>query len=378
MAPTKSNRKAGAKPAPLRKSTRTKAGTKPAPLNPNDKENRPAGTNGREPSLLQEAETDDVHEQNWWAINVEKAAALIEKCMKEYGWDRAETKRIFAAYRHFLILKKEHEDWDEMKLFPCWPVGIMWLEHSQMDDYSTDMRDLLGHAVSQGRVIGEEELGRLEGATREAMKERFSSYDADLWDDISIDVHDQDGSVTTYPEVNRREVLSSLMGAYRDLILEEKGSTLVAQDYVEKLQFELNGRAISGDDTCLRLGLEDGAEIQVYHPDKVAVTIRYSSEKNPLVLADKTTMISKAFEECESIDELLAEEFEFRKLRAEAVFLYGQRRIYGFESPFALGMEVRGNVIDVIDIESHKSQKCVCCNPGGCARAPGDISDEEH
>ena len=369
MAPTKSNRKAGAnKPAPLRKSTRQKAGTKSAPPNPNDKENRPAGTNGRE-SLLKEAETDDAHEQNWWAINVEKAAALIEKCMKEYGWDRGETKRIFAAYRQFLVVKKEHEDWDETKFFPCWPVDKMWLEHGVMDDYSTDMRDLLGHALNLGSsgLGSPEELGQMKDATKEALKERFGSYDAELWDEMSIDVKDQLVGVVAITHLNRRQPLSILMGAYRDAVLEEKGSTLVEQDYVEKLQFELNGKALKRDDTCLRLGLEDGDEIEVYHPDKVAVTIRYSSENEHMVLADKTTMISKAFEECD---------LDFGEERAKNVFLHGQRRVYGFESPLALEMECRGNVIDVVDIETHKSEKCVCCNPGGDAGAPGDSSDE--
>ncbi|KAL9186797.1 hypothetical protein ACHAXT_010517 [Thalassiosira profunda] len=365
MAPTKSNRKAGAKPAPLRKSTRTKAGAKP-PSNPNDKENRPADTNGRE-SLLQEAETDDVHEQNWWAINVEKAAALIEKCMKEYGWDRAETKRILASYRHFLILKKEHEDWDESKLFPCWPVFSMWEEHRGMDDYSTDMRDLLGHVLSFGRRIAVEERQRLIAATREALKERFGSYDAELWDDISIDVQNQLGDIDT-GDVNRRTPLSNIMDAYCQELREVEDQYIkMSEEDIEKLQFVFNGKLIKRDDTCIRLGIEDGAEIRAIHPDKVAVTIRFSSGNKRLILADMTTMISKAFEECD---------LDFGEERSKNVFLYGQRRVYGFESPLALEMNVRGNVIDVVDIESHKSENCMCCNPGGAAGATGDSSDD--
>ena len=96
---------------------------------------------------------DDEHENNWWSLHVEKAASLVERCMKQYNWDRAETKSILNSYRQFLLLKKEKEDWDATQLSPCYPISQMWLQHSQMEDYDYDMRNLLGHVINRRRTL---------------------------------------------------------------------------------------------------------------------------------------------------------------------------------------------------------------------------------
>ena len=67
-----------------------------------------------------------------WSLNVEKAASLVEKCMKQYNWSRADTKNILNAYRQLLLLKKEMSDWNATKLSPCWPLCQMWLQHRKV------------------------------------------------------------------------------------------------------------------------------------------------------------------------------------------------------------------------------------------------------
>jgi hypothetical protein len=52
-------------------------------------------------------------------------------------------------------------------------------------------------------------------------------------------------------------------------------------------------------------------------------------------------------------------------VRSKLVFLNGEERIYGHESPVALGLE--GNQCDIViravAADLHKSKNCICCNP---------------
>ncbi|KAL9186822.1 hypothetical protein ACHAXT_010542 [Thalassiosira profunda] len=385
MAPTKSNRKAAAKPAPHRKSTRRKDNAAPSSEDPMNKEDEPTIANNDICNSLssQREESGDAHERNWWAINVKKAATLIERCMKEFGWDRADTKRIFDAYRHFLVLKKEQEDWDESKLIPCWPVDKMWLEHSRMDDYHKDMRDLLGHVVSRRREVEAKEIERMDSVTRGALKERFGSYDAELWDRISISVADPLGGAKAF-QINSREPFGFLMDTVADTHSDMHcHSDREQKEFIEKTRYEFDGKAISREDTCIKLGIEDGSTIDMNHTDGVALTIRPSKlleqkvgyqlgEKT--VLVKKESMLSKIFEEAD---------VDFSGERKKYLFLYKQRKIYGFESPIALDMKSRGNVIEVVPRETHHNKNCMCCNPmvveehtSENADAPEDTSDD--
>ena len=134
---------------------------------------------------------------------------MVERCTKQYNWDKADTTNILTSYRHFLLLKKEMKDWEATKLVPCWPVAEMWYQHSQMEDYDYDMRNLLGHVVNRTSsvVLGDEERRMLGVATRNALKSRFgSSYDEELWETIQVCIVDQLGEEEII-EVNKREPL---------------------------------------------------------------------------------------------------------------------------------------------------------------------------
>jgi len=171
MAPTKS-KKSKAKPAVQRKSSRRN--TKNSLGNSQstqDKENELNGTGTTSSSQIIQQQSgtnmsrmDDAHEKSWvstriiqhhyhllnqlhmipsndfhwyntniqWSLNVEKAASLVEKCMKQYNWSRADTKNVLNAYRQLLLLKKEMSDWNATKLSPCWPIAQMWLQHRKV------------------------------------------------------------------------------------------------------------------------------------------------------------------------------------------------------------------------------------------------------
>jgi hypothetical protein len=91
---------------------------------------------------VDKAKANELHEKEWWNTNVEKISLLIQLCMRVYEWDNATTKQVLKSYRQFLMVKKEHEDWDAKKFVPCWSVEQMWKQHSTMEDYDFDMSNL--------------------------------------------------------------------------------------------------------------------------------------------------------------------------------------------------------------------------------------------
>ena len=249
---------------------------------------------------------DDEHENNWWSLHVEKAASLVERCIKQYNWDRAETKSILNSYRQFLLLKKEKEDWDATKLSPCYPISQMWLQHSQMEDYDYDMRNLLGHVINRRRTLdasaeleGVDEKALVEAA-KDALTARFGSYDKELWETIQFSLVDQLGEEKKC-DVNKRAPLSKIFEQYAD----------EWEENVEKFQFVFNEKVIdtgnkkSADDnknvaaeaTAISLGLKSNDKIEARHADCVGVIIRLLSEdKEEKYLVNKTAMISKTFD----------------------------------------------------------------------------------
>ena len=352
MAPTKSNnRKAKAKPLAQRKSSRRKNNATQSTSNDKENETPGLGVNGQEVDSFTAANTND-HEQNWWKINVKKAATLIEKCMKEYGWDRTETTRILKQYREFLVLKKEKSDWNATILYPCWPVDQMWLQHSEMEDFDYDMRNLLGHVIYRVPEIDAAEKARLYASTKDMIKEQFESYDEELWDVIEIRIVDQLGGEEKF-EVNSREPLLPIFEQY----VGKK------EESIHSFRFEFGGKLVEKRDeekehtpTPMRLGIKHRGKIEASDVDKVAVTIHHSpGNKEKGYLIDKTTMISKTFDVFAK-DELKIE-------RTELVFRFGKKRLYGHESPMVINLASRGNTIDVAALDSLKCTSCICCNP---------------
>jgi hypothetical protein len=95
----------------------------------------------------------DLPEEEWWKTNVDKVSVLIKLCSRAYDWDDATAKKVLKSYRQFLVIKREHSDWDSKKFTPCWSVDQMWKQHSTLDDYDFDMSNLCELPVFTSVVI---------------------------------------------------------------------------------------------------------------------------------------------------------------------------------------------------------------------------------
>jgi hypothetical protein len=411
MAPTNSNRGKAKTKTNAAKHGRTSVSLRrrdgPSGLQ-NDKENASPAVNAPPPhaalskgaaakakKVRRERDADEMREENWWKAHVAEAASLIERCAGSLPWDIDEARRVFASYRQFLLLKKERADWDGTRLVPCWPVNEMWRMHGRMEDYESDMKDLLGHVVEiRARAVsvldapteypaelwvpvqeeGVHPVGlrvreqvRLERTTREALKRRFGSrHDDELWAVVPVCIVDQLGVETTF-EVNRREPLFDALNEY---------SCLVMGESLEKYQFEYAGKIIPLEKradilagTPIGLGFGRHGKIEANRVDTAAVAVRYSPEKQGLFVVEKTSMISKALEEFAR--EVMDTE------RSNLVFVLGDERVYGHESSIALGLKFRANdVIRAVDAGSYKCKNCICCNPR-LADVPGKSTSNE-
>lgn len=351
MAPSKSNRNSNTKLTAQRRKTIPLKSSAAKSSTPQGKEN--ASPNGV--TISPPPKTNDSHEQNWWTIHVEKAVTLIERCMKVYAWNRIETKTIFNSYRLFLLLKKEHGDWEATYLHPCWPIDRMWLQHTQMCDYDYDMTNLLGHVVHRSKLLTTQ---RRDDATRkktmQCLRRTFgnSALEEELWNHVEVRIVDQLGEETILA-MNRREPLSTFFKEYAESKEEES---------VDKFQFAFDGKIINdtddgGEATPMRLGMNGcNNEIKASHIDKVAITMRYFSEsKERGFLIDNTSMMSS------TLDEFAQEILETE--RAKLVFIFKETRIYGYESPLVFNMKRCDNIINVVDLESYKCKNCICCCP---------------
>ncbi|CAJ1961293.1 unnamed protein product [Cylindrotheca closterium] len=68
--------------------------------------------------------------------------------MRNCGWSLEKTRTILEAYRQFLSLKKDFEDWDATKLSPSYLVDRMWHQHIlDIGNYCHDMVMLCGRVV---------------------------------------------------------------------------------------------------------------------------------------------------------------------------------------------------------------------------------------
>mmetsp|Transcript_24183 Transcript_24183/g.67050 ORF Transcript_24183/g.67050 Transcript_24183/m.67050 type:complete len:317 (-) Transcript_24183:252-1202(-) len=113
------------------------------------------------------------------------ATPLVARCMRNYNWDEYHSRRVLASYRHFLILKKERQDWAGKELSPCPHVELMWKEHiCDMINYWHDCQILCGHVLSYDPEDGQDpdEHARRVKMTRQAMLQKFGTvYDQELW-----------------------------------------------------------------------------------------------------------------------------------------------------------------------------------------------------
>jgi small ubiquitin-related modifier len=223
--------------------------------------------------ILITSRVDDFSEAAWWMVDVDGPAVtqgatpLVKRCMREYGWDLAKTRKVLMAYRQFLFLKKHFEDWDAQLLSPSLLVDQMWHQHIlDVVHYCHDMMLLCG------RVVGHNPDGALDVAgkrardmrTREALEVHFhGEYDREVWgvqennravhecadlteDQLTIRVWDLGGEVTFF-KVKRNTQMAKIFNAYAS----RKGV------HPASLRFLCRGDRIDYDATPSSLGLED-------------------------------------------------------------------------------------------------------------------------
>ena len=113
------------------------------------------------------------------------ATVLVRRVIRTYFWDEEHARRVLKAYRQFLMLKTEQQDWYSTKLSPCAYVELMWKAHIvDMQNYYADMKLLCGEMINydpdeaEAVTLKEQRLNR----TRSALRAKFGSkYDEELW-----------------------------------------------------------------------------------------------------------------------------------------------------------------------------------------------------
>ncbi len=147
------------------------------------------------PILMTQRE-NDFNDKTWWMVDInpiggddtssrQGATPLVKRCMRTYGWDEVKTRKVLNAYRQFITLKKESQDWDAKILSPCYLVDQMWHCHIlDVVNYCHDMMLLCGRLVGHDPdgALDYEAKQRRDETTRELLQERFESYDEDVWD----------------------------------------------------------------------------------------------------------------------------------------------------------------------------------------------------
>jgi len=243
------------------------------------------------PLILVPPREDDFNMKTWWMVDLtpigssspQGASALVKRCMRMHGWDEAKARKVLAAYRQFIVLKKNHQDWSAEILSPCYLVDQMWHCHIlDVVNYCHDMMLLCGHVVGHNPDGALDAVGKQkrDETTRASLEDHFGSYDEEVWgyspDEASENVNDvanqsegaandeesgpafsddtkitlrlksQSGEETMF-KLLQTTPMSKIFNAY------------AAREGVDvaSLRFLLNGRRVSSDATPAILELED-------------------------------------------------------------------------------------------------------------------------
>eukprot|EP00986_Skeletonema_menzelii_P000288 scaffold87_cov129-Skeletonema_menzelii.AAC.1 len=129
----------------------------------------------------------------WWEKNYN---ALVKQAVKESGLKEGSAKDAVKAYKQFLQVKREMQDW-ENKLLPCDLVVEMMDNHEECKDfdYQSDMKFICGHDFEGKKLVkyGEnDDIDRARAkATFEAVQKRFGSeFNENIWNTVLVDIDD--------------------------------------------------------------------------------------------------------------------------------------------------------------------------------------------
>lgn len=280
----------------------------------------PRGSNGNDepidaPKILITSREHDFSASSWWLVDVEGdgvtqgASPLVKRCMRINGWDLKMARKVLKAYRQFLFLKKQYEDWDAKLLSPSLLVDQMWHQHirgkplgkfeftyngSRIDGRKTaNSLSSLGFSKDE-RVLRVEAIDREEAAR---MAEQRKAYEYEN-EKMRIKVKDQNGCESSFA-IRRCYKLSTIINKYASM------NGIGA----EHLYFVLNGEKIRCEDTALELGLKNQDELHIIHeqlsPMEVAakayanepiiILIRDQANEKTLFRVRRNTMMSTVF-----------------------------------------------------------------------------------
>ena len=248
-----------------------------------------AAVSSDHPLILIPPRDDDFNAKTWWMVDLapveetslQGASALVKRCMRTYSWGEAKARKVLAAYRQFIVLKKELEDWNAEILSPCHLVDQMWHCHIlDVVNYCHDMMLLCGH------VVGHNPDGALDYAakrerdetTRASLQDHFGSFDEEVWNyspdsaDRNVgnnamkpeDASNNDQGITlrlrglngeeTMFKVGRRAKMGKVFNAYAS----KKGV------HAHQIRFLLYGERIDSEATPASLNLDDGDQIDCF------------------------------------------------------------------------------------------------------------------
>jgi len=134
---------------------------------------------------------DEVHPMTkgeWWTVNLRSgnkkgATRLVSRCMRIFGWDESCALDVLDAYRQFVWLVTDREDWFTRRSIPCKQVEQMWKQHIlDTANYRMDCILLCGHMVDFNPDQAAPAVSRMRDDTHTALRSHFKSqFNESLW-----------------------------------------------------------------------------------------------------------------------------------------------------------------------------------------------------
>mmetsp|Transcript_12168 Transcript_12168/g.21081 ORF Transcript_12168/g.21081 Transcript_12168/m.21081 type:complete len:432 (+) Transcript_12168:64-1359(+) len=302
-------------------------------------------------SILISKREVEYSERTWWMVDIEHSDAsgedgnainqgatpLVKRCMRVYNWTLPKTRKVLTAYRQFLSLKKDYQDWDATILSPSHLVDQMWHQHIlDVVNYAHDMMLLCGRVVGHnpdGAMCGKAER---DATTREALERRFPKFDREIWgvgteedilehgdgqiiaieerggisstnkpkssyvdngepmniDYVRVKFIDDESKRGRYLSINRKVPMTAIF----NIIASGKGVG------VSKLAFFLYskrdgwiGRRIKVGDIPALLELENGDEIRVFPNYELTIIFKAQNSEETHFKLKRTTKLKKVF-----------------------------------------------------------------------------------
>ncbi len=243
------------------------------------------------PLISIQARDNEFSAKTWWMVDLspveetslQGASALVKRCMRTYNWDETKARKILAAYRQFIILKKEFKDWDATILSPCHLVDQMWHCHIlDVVNYCHDMMMLCGHVVGHNPdgALDSASKQRRDETTRASLKNHFGEYDKEVWNYPQDALHNNGNNEQMQSVDNCNERGDAISDTYLTIRVRDMGEetmfkllrttemSKVFNTYAAKkgvdvtmLRFMLNGERVCYKATPASLDLEDNDQI---------------------------------------------------------------------------------------------------------------------